>query len=51
MKLADAYLSVVEALRHGGFHHGTKIDVFWVDSEALDRERERRVCSRRPTAS
>jgi CTP synthase len=38
VKLADAYLSVVEALRHAGFHHGAKIDVFWVDSEALDDE-------------
>ena len=50
-KLADAYLSVIEALRHGGFHHGAEIDVYWVDSEALDRERERSRCSRRPTAS
>ena len=50
-KLADAYLSVVEALRHAGFHHGAKIEVFWVDSETLDDERERRGCSRRPTAS
>ena len=39
VKLADAYLSVVEALRHAGFHHGTKIEVFWADSETLD-ERE-----------
>ncbi len=35
VKLADAYLSVIEALRHGGFHYGTNIDVFWVDSETL----------------
>jgi CTP synthase len=36
VKLADAYLSVVEALRHAGFHHGARIEVFWVDSESLD---------------
>jgi CTP synthase len=36
VKLEDAYLSVVEALRHAGIHHGAKIDVFWVDSESLD---------------
>jgi CTP synthase len=36
VKLEDAYLSVVEALRHAGIQHGTKIDVFWVDSESLD---------------
>jgi CTP synthase len=38
VRVADSYLSVVEALRHAGFHHGTKIDVFWVDSETLDQE-------------
>jgi CTP synthase len=36
VRLADAYLSVVEALRHAGFHHGAKIEVFWADSETLD---------------
>jgi CTP synthase len=38
VKLADAYLSVVEALRHAGFHHGAKIEVFWADSETLDAQ-------------
>jgi CTP synthase len=38
VKLADAYMSVVEALRHAGFHYGTKIDVFWADSETLDEQ-------------
>jgi CTP synthase len=38
VQLADAYLSVVEALRHAGFHHGARIDVFWADSESLDDE-------------
>jgi CTP synthase len=36
VKLEDAYLSVVEALRHAGIEHGTKIEVDWIDSEALD---------------
>jgi CTP synthase len=36
VRLEDAYLSVVEALKHAGVHHGAKIDVFWVDSESLD---------------
>jgi CTP synthase len=35
VKLADAYLSVVEALRHAGFHNGARIEIFWADSEAL----------------
>ncbi len=36
VRLEDAYLSVVEALRHSGFHHGCGIHVDWVDSETLD---------------
>ena len=43
VQLADAYLSVVEALRHAGFHNGAKIDVFWVDSESLDDEEGREL--------
>jgi CTP synthase len=38
VQLADAYLSVVEALRHAGLHGGAKIEVFWVDSESLDEQ-------------
>jgi CTP synthase len=26
VNLPDAYLSVVEALRHAGFHHGAKVE-------------------------
>ena len=33
--LRDAYLSVMEALRHGGFHHGAAVDIFWVASDEL----------------
>ena len=36
--LQDAYLSVSEALRHAGFHHDCRIEVDWVDSEALDSD-------------
>ena len=36
VQLEDAYLSVVESLRHAGFHHGCRIDIDWVDSETLD---------------
>src|SRR3954464_10997795 len=36
VKLEDAYLSVVEALRHSGFEHGRGIEIDWVDSESLD---------------
>lgn len=33
--LHDAYLSVVEALRHAGFASGAKVELDWVDSEVL----------------
>jgi CTP synthase len=35
-QLNDAYLSVIEALNHGGAHHGAKIEIKWVDSERLE---------------
>jgi CTP synthase len=38
VQLEDAYLSVVEALRHAGFAHGCRIEVEWVDSEHLNGE-------------
>ena len=44
--LPDAYLSVVEALRHAGFHHGAKVEIEWIqaaevpDLLAHDRLRE-----------
>ena len=33
--LHDAYLSVAEALTHGGIENGVKVNVRWVDSEAV----------------
>jgi CTP synthase len=43
VQLEDAYLSVVEALRHAGNLHGHPIEIDWVDSESLgdDEVRER----------
>jgi CTP synthase len=35
VKLEDAYLSVAEALRHSGVHHGCTVEIDWVDSEAV----------------
>ena len=34
-QLADAYMSVIEALNHAGSHHGGRVEVVWVDSERL----------------
>ncbi len=41
IQLADAYKSVIEALHHGGFHHGVEVEVELVDSEEFDPERLR----------
>ena len=35
VRLEDAYLSVVEALRHAGTHHDAKVEVDWIDSEEV----------------
>ncbi len=35
VKLQDAYLSVHEALRHAGIHHGVNVRVRWVDAEGM----------------
>ena len=36
--LHDAYLSVLEALKHGGAYNGVNVEVKWVDSEALTKK-------------
>ncbi len=33
--LHDAYLSVIEALSHGGFETGASVEIEWVDSETV----------------
>ncbi|MTI80631.1 MAG: CTP synthase [Firmicutes bacterium] len=35
--LPDAYISVAESLRHAGLHHGSAIDIRWINSEDLER--------------
>ena len=35
--LHDSYLSVVEALHHGGFANEAEVDIRWVDSELLEK--------------
>jgi CTP synthase len=35
VNLPDAYLSVVEALRHAGFHHGVQVRLEWIDAEMV----------------
>jgi len=35
VQLEDAYLSVVEALKHAAVHHGCRVEIDWVDSESV----------------
>jgi CTP synthase len=35
VQLEDAYLSVSEALRHSGVHHGCRVKIEWIDSESV----------------
>lgn len=36
--LHDAYLSVVEALTHGGIHHNVKVNVKWIASDDMTQD-------------
>ncbi len=38
VELRDAYISVVEALRHAGLHQELDIDIRWVHAEEVERE-------------
>jgi len=35
VKLHDAYLSIAEALFHGGIENGVKVEISWIDSEDI----------------
>jgi len=36
VKLPDAYLSVVESLRHGGYAHGAMVDIEWISAQDVE---------------
>ncbi|MEM9037604.1 MAG: CTP synthase [Actinomycetota bacterium] len=36
VSLPDAYLSVVESLKHGGWAHGAAIDIEWIQAEEVE---------------
>lgn len=38
VKLHDAYLSVAEALAHGGYENSAFVDIQWIDSEEINQE-------------
>ncbi|HUF37968.1 MAG TPA: CTP synthase [Anaerolineales bacterium] len=39
VELQDAYMSVREALRHAGWAHGVEVDIDWVHSGDLEKEK------------
>ena len=41
-QLPDAYLSVVESLKHAGFHHGAKVEIDWIQAEDVEGLARRR---------
>ncbi|OZU88465.1 CTP synthetase [Virgibacillus indicus] len=38
VELPDAYISVVEALKHAGFSYDTDVSIHWINSERLEKE-------------
>ncbi len=38
VNLPDAYLSVVESLRHGGIHNRVKVELVWIQAEMVTAE-------------
>lgn len=38
INLHDAYLSVLEALKHGGYENSVKVNVKWVEAESVSKE-------------
>src|SRR5215212_9133211 len=44
IQLEDAYLSVIESLKHAAIHNDAKLEVRWIDAESVDRaETERQL--------
>ncbi len=39
-ELDDAYLSVIEAAKAAGFHHGKRVQVEWIDTEKIEAKDE-----------
>ena len=43
IELHDAYLSVVEALKHGGIANQAEVDIHWIDSEEITEENAKSI--------
>ncbi len=40
VELHDAYISVVESLKHAGYENNSKVNINWVDSEELEGKKD-----------
>ena len=40
VQLPDAYLSIVESLKHAGFLHHSKVEIRWIDAEVIENQGE-----------
>jgi len=38
VELPDAYLSVVESLKHAGYQYNTEIEIKWIDAEEIEKQ-------------
>lgn len=38
VRLHDAYLSVIESLKHGGYENGAKVNIKWIEAEDITNE-------------
>jgi CTP synthase len=36
VELHDAYISIVESLKHAGIYHGTNVEIMWINSEEVN---------------
>ena len=45
VSLPDAYLSVAEALRHGGIANDTEVGIEWIDSEGLESKSQDEIAA------
>ncbi|MEZ4358206.1 MAG: CTP synthase [Eubacteriales bacterium] len=40
VQLHDAYISIVESLRHAGIYNGVEVNVKWINAEDLEKEKD-----------
>lgn len=45
VKLHDAYISVIEALYHGGYENLVNVNIEWIDSDCIDDNNARKLLS------